>query len=586
MASASTLSIKELRAALSSRHIDYTTCIEKHELIRLLETAEAAHDAPPIIAEVADDAPSSAKRRRGSDSPPSGNQRRGSDSPPSGNRWRGSNSVPSGNRWRGSDSLPSGNRRRGSDSLPSGNTALCSDGREEELRSRLIRVLPPPERRFKEPDDALLFAPHHIPKLAADQLRICTFNVLDDARVSKGQGGVHAVFDVRRINLLRSMIAIDADAILCQELSEKSISFLLATLGHEFALEAYDGQLGGVGILYRRTPRPGRAVHFVPAGRPSKRPIPAPPPSKALMGIVLHVPLECRGLAGSAPFPLVLSTTHLTCVERGQLQSSNKHAATYAAHLGRDLIRMPARHGWCPMLLGGDFNTVRGLGHTRGGPTRRGTIAPLHRMASPPQASSTGSPPALRVSQGPHGKSATCGGRESLYSELTRPLRRTADSEDEWDEDDGQPDAALRWPPSDTRPLAVDLWRTRSVRQREYGGLQRGSTCSSWVVQHGIDGHQGVRARAARDGWAEGGDCTDAGHIDWLLASCIHGERVQTRLRPVRALIGTERLIPPLPPQQPSLIGAAVLPPGGCIFGSDHYPVVVDLEVQRGATTE
>ena len=87
--------------------------------------------------------------------------------------------------------------------------------------------------------------------------------------------------------------------------------------------------------------------------------MPAPPPSKALMGIALHVPLECRGLDGSAPFPLVLSATHLTYMERGQLKSSNQQAATYAGYIGRDLMRMPAKHGWCPMLLGGDFNTVR-----------------------------------------------------------------------------------------------------------------------------------------------------------------------------------------------------------------------------------
>ena len=73
--------------------------------------------------------------------------------------------------------------------------------------------------------------------------------------------------------------------------------------------------------------------------------------------------------------------------------------------------------------------------------------------------------------------------------------------------------------------------------------------------------------------------CTDSGHIDWLLASapCERGPRLRAR----RAVVGTEEVVPPLAPQQPALIGAANLPPGGKVFASDHYPLLVDLELMQ-----
>ena len=81
-------------------------------------------------------------------------------------------------------------------------------------------------------------------------------------------------------------------------------------------------------------------------------------------------------------------------------------------------------------------------------------------------------------------------------------------------------DGLPRWPPTDERPLASDLWREAS--EREFGGLVRGSTCSSWVVMQGVGGQQGVRARGIREGWRDDAECTDEGHIDWLLASRAH----------------------------------------------------------------
>lgn len=484
---AASMTIRELRAALTQHGCDYSACIEKKEMVRMLEHITQSKAEP------------SAKRQR---------------------------------------------------SAAEGEAAplAFSTNREEELIRRLVRALPPLDRRLKEPDTALLFASHSVPAAAANQLRVCTFNLLDDVRVSLGHGGVHSVWDVRRINVLRCLLAIDADAYLCQELNAKSLAFLQVTLGHEYALEPFCGRNGGVGVLYRRFPRADRAVHFTSAGPAVRRRIPTPPPSKALMGIALHVPLECHGLLGATPRPfrVVLSATHLTHMDRGQLQSSNKLGRTFAAHLGRDLLRLPAKHGSCPMILGGDFNTS-----TDG------------KRARLPQ------------------------GVPSLYGELTQPLRRVCDSEDEWEEDEDEVAAGLpRWPPADgdSRPLAKDLWRLTPVSSREFGGLRRGSTCSSWVVLHGIGGEQGVRAREIRERWAEGAECTDEGHIDWLLLASGAASRGTTgevgwpRLAPIRAVIGTELLVPPLPPMQPALIGPSVMPPAGKIFPSDHYPVFADLE--------
>ena len=95
---------------------------------------------------------------------------------------------------------------------------------------------------------------------------------------------------------------------------------------------------------------------------------------------------------------------------------------------------------------------------------------------------------------------------------------------------------------------------------------------------------QGVRARAASEGWQEGAPCTDMGHIDWMLQSCAPTSGVY-RLRPRRVAVCTELLCPPLPPQDPSLIGVPTnLPVGGSIFPSDHYPVLADLDLVAGRT--
>ena len=156
----STLSIKALRTALTQHGVSFAGCVEKHELIALLVQAEAAASAP---------AEPSAKRPR---------------------------TCPVAT---ASDAGSAAETNRGS-----------------ELRQLLIGVLPAPERRLKEPDPALLFAPHHIPLASTCQLRVCTFNLLDDVRVSNGHGGIHSVWDVRRINLLRCLLSLDADVYLCR----------------------------------------------------------------------------------------------------------------------------------------------------------------------------------------------------------------------------------------------------------------------------------------------------------------------------------------------------------------------------------
>jgi len=45
----------------------------------------------------------------------------------------------------------------------------------------------------------------------------------------------------------------------------------------------------------------------------------------------------------------------------------------------------------------------------------------------------------------------------------------------------------------------------------------------------------------------------------------------------LRVGVATELMVPPLPPQQPSEVPS--LPPGGCIFPSDHYPVFADVQL-------
>jgi len=147
------------------------------------------------------------------------------------------------------------------------------------------------------------------------------------------------------------------------------------------------------------------------------------------------------------------------------------------------------------------------------------------------------------------------------------------DSEDEWPGDEGE----LRWPPDTQRApvrLARDLWRDPPEEERHFGGLQRGSTAIQYAQQQ--EPGQGLRARARRQGWAEGGACTDSGHIDWLLAAHEFAKG-QPLLRALRVGVATEMMVPPLPPRQPSEVPS--LPPGGCIFPSDHYPVFADVQL-------
>lgn len=86
-------------------------------------------------------------------------------------------------------------------------------------------------------------------------------------------------------------------------------------------------------------------------------------------------------------------------------------------------------------------------------------------------------------------------------------------------------------------------------------------------------GCQGVAARALVKGWPEDGVCRDDEHIDWLLAST-HGASVIAKA----AGVCTERVCPPLRPQQPHLLQSRI-PPGGAIFASDHYPVWADVRL-------
>ena len=112
---------------------------------------------------------------------------------------------------------------------------------------RLVAALPAPERRLNEPDPANLFAPSSVPPTASGTLRTATFNLLNDERVYLNMGGAHALWDLRRVNALRTLVALDADVVLLQELQAakdlthlggpkagphgKSIEFIQKTLG-------------------------------------------------------------------------------------------------------------------------------------------------------------------------------------------------------------------------------------------------------------------------------------------------------------------------------------------------------------------
>ena len=66
------------------------------------------------------------------------------------------------------------------------------------------------------------------------------------------------------------------------------------------------------------------------------------------------------------------------------------------------------------------------------------------------------------------------------------------------------------------------------------------------------------------------------GHIDWLLTAHEYAKD-QATVHALRVGVATELMVPPLPPRQPSEVPS--LPPGGCIFPSDHYPVFADVQL-------
>jgi hypothetical protein len=80
------------------------------------------------------------------------------------------------------------------------------------LIRRLEAALPAPERRMKEPSPSDVFAEHRVPPVQPGLLRVATFNALSDMP----QYGAHRVWDVRRINVLRTLLALDADVVLLQ----------------------------------------------------------------------------------------------------------------------------------------------------------------------------------------------------------------------------------------------------------------------------------------------------------------------------------------------------------------------------------
>jgi hypothetical protein len=427
----------------------------------------------------------------------------------------------------------------------------CSTTNRSALLSRLLAALPKEEDRLKEPCPSRIFDPHRVPPVPTDCLRIVQWNLLDDIRVSLGMGGIHAVWDIRRIGVLRTLLALDADAILLEELSSnadrerlrqptarhgKAVEFLRATLGGTHTLVTSDsGQLEGpLGVLFRHAPHPTRGVWLERAGRVSRRVYYADGSlKKKPIGSTLHVPLDVHGLcSGELGRRIILSPTHLhAMVSRDSgagLLPSDAHADAFAASLGRDMLRLPHRAAPTEalMVVGGDFND----------------------------------------------------GKRKLYAELTARTRwAAADSADEWSEDEraGEPP----WPPEGGRaaPIAIDLWRQSEAR--EYGGLQAGSTALSALQQnfHGLQGVESRRELRRRNGepWPE--HATDVGHIDWLLlASAAGGSKARAR----SVGIGTETVIPPLPPLQPSLLPKA-LPAGGSVFASDHYPLWVDLALDE-----
>jgi len=119
-----------------------------------------------------------------------------SDAPPPTKRPR-LEGQPSSSSADAGDGQPGGGQpHHAGDGQPPGEAA---DYDERAIIERLLNALPKPERRLKEPDPQLLFSAHHVPPIAPGLLRVVTFNILNDLRVAVGAGGLHAVWDVRRI---------------------------------------------------------------------------------------------------------------------------------------------------------------------------------------------------------------------------------------------------------------------------------------------------------------------------------------------------------------------------------------------------
>lgn len=89
--------------------------------------------------------------------------------------------------------------------------AACSTANHPEA-SHLSPPAPRPARAIAPPP--LLSPPRASPR--PSHLRLCTLNLLDDRRVARGMGGAHSVWELRRVNVLRVLLAIGADAYLLQ----------------------------------------------------------------------------------------------------------------------------------------------------------------------------------------------------------------------------------------------------------------------------------------------------------------------------------------------------------------------------------
>ena len=148
------LSIRELKQELAQRGIDCDSCVEKQELVQLL------HDASAPASKRARPTPSSSAL-----------------APP----------TPS------------------SSTLASPTTTTCTAPcAHEACAKRRLRAALPRSFLPKEPDPDRLFEAHAAPPLHGDaHLRIATWNLLETVTGPKDPRGIHAVFDVRRIERVR-----------------------------------------------------------------------------------------------------------------------------------------------------------------------------------------------------------------------------------------------------------------------------------------------------------------------------------------------------------------------------------------------